>query len=185
MKLGTRELIVLALLLSFLGGAWWLGFRPLASERAFYREDVERKRATLSTLQQHAAGVDELEQQLAAVKDAIELFERRLPRQKEVDVILGDVWELGSKHDLRPKTVKPLKSERAGACSEQPIELTFEGEFPGILAFLAALERSDRIVRVTQLECMRNQNDYEKPLQAKLTLNIYFEPDASPMASVR
>ena len=189
MKVGPRETIVFALLLAFLAGAYLLGFRRLAQQRAFYVTDLDRKRTTLTALAQHSASIAQLETQLGELHGAIDLFERKLPRQREVDRILNDVWELGKHNDLRPRSVRPLKSEQAGTCTEQPIELTFDGEFPGFLAFLRDLEASDRIVRVTQIELAKSSartsspKDERPPMTAKLTLNIYFEPETVAAAA--
>lgn len=180
MKLGIREIFIFALLLGFLVGSYLLGFRRLQAQRAFYQKDIEAKRTTLVSLAASTATVTELESQLGNLGDAVSVFERKLPKQKEVDQILSDVWKLGEKHALRAQSVRPLRVDRAGACSEQPIELAFEGSFVGFHGFLRELESSDRIVRVTEID-LRNAQD-KKPMQAKLTLNIYFEPDAQASA---
>ena len=172
MKLGIREIFILVLM---------LGFRRLQEQRAFYQRDIESKRETLVTLAASSATVMELESQLTDLGEAVSVFEKKLPKQKEVDQILSEVWKLGEKHALRAQSVKPLKVDRAGACSEQPIELAFEGDFPGFHGFLRELESSDRIVRVTKID-LRNVEQGKKPMQAKLTLNIYFEPDLKPVA---
>ena len=181
MKLGIREIFVFVLLLGFLAGSYLLGFRRLQDQRAFYRKDIESKREMLVTLAASAATVSELESQLGTLGESIAVFERKLPKQKEVDQILAEVWKLGEKHTLRAQSVKPLRVDRAVACSEQPIELVFEGSFPGFHGFPRELESSDRIVRVTEID-LRRLAESNKPMQAKLTLNIYFEPDAHASA---
>lgn len=181
MKLGIREIFIFALLLGFLAGSYLLGFRRLQAQRAFYQRDIEAKRATLVTLAASTATVADLEAQLGSLGEAVNVFERKLPKQKEVDQILAEVWKLGEKHALRAQSVKPLRVDRAGACSEQPIELAFEGSFVGFHGFLRELESSDRIVRVTEID-VRNATEEKKPMSAKLTLNIYFEPDTQASA---
>ncbi len=176
MKLGIRELFVFVLLLGFLGGAYFLGFKRLQAQRAFYSDDIARKQLTLRALAQSSATLVQLESELTALRDSVKLFEKKLPREKEVDQILSDVWKLAEQNTLRATSVKPLKQDKAGTSNEQPIEITFEGEFSGFETFLKQLENSDRIIRITQLE-LRKITDAHKPMQVKLVLNIYFEAD--------
>jgi type IV pilus assembly protein PilO len=178
MKLGFRELFVFVLLLGFLGGAYFLGFKRLQAQRAYYAADIEKKQQTLRALTESAATLTQLEEELAALQESVKVFERKLPREKEVDQILTDVWQLAEQNALRATSVKPLKTDKAGVANEQPIELAFDGEFYGFSRFLQALEASDRIIRITQLE-LRKITDSGKPMQAKLVLNIYFEADKS------
>lgn len=178
MKLGFRELFVFVLLLGFLGGAYFLGFKRLREQRDYYTADIERKQQTLSALAQSSATLVELESELEALQDSVRVFEKRLPREKEVDQILSDVWKLAEQNSLRATSVKPLKTDKAGTSNEQPIEITFGGSFPGFERFLQELEASDRIIRVTQLE-LRKITDEQHSMQAKMVLNIYFEADKS------
>jgi Tfp pilus assembly protein PilO len=184
MKLGIRELCVFALLLGFLAGSYMLGFRRLQQQRAFYQRDIAAKHAMLASLVASSASVSELEAQLTELRNSVSLFERKLPKQKEVDQILSDVWNLGERHSLRAQSVRPLRVDRAGACSEQPIELSFEGPYTGFAGFLRELESSERIVRITDIE-LKRVTDPNKPMQTRLTLNIYFEPESTVTAAAQ
>jgi Tfp pilus assembly protein PilO len=176
MKLGFRELFVFVLLLGFLAGAYFLGFKRLQEQRAYFTADIEKKQKTLRALAESSATLVQLEQELAALQSSVHIFEKKLPREKEVDQILGDVWQLAEQNALRATSVKPLKTDKAGTSNEQPIEITFDGEFSGFARFLQSLEASDRIIRITQLE-LRKTTNVAKPMQAKVVLNIYFEAD--------
>lgn len=182
MKLGFRELFVFVLLLGFLGGAYFLGFKRLQAQRAYYTADIAKKQHTLGALAQSSATLTQLEAELTSLQDSVRVFEKKLPREKEVDQILAEVWKLAEQNALRATSVKPLKTDKAGAANEQPIEITFDGAFPGFEKFLTELEASDRIIRVTQLE-MRKITDNTKAMQTKLVLNIYFEADKSGVST--
>lgn len=178
MKLGFRELFIFVLLLGFLGGAYFLGFKRLQEQREYYAADIAKKQQTLSALAQSSATLIELESELGALQESVRVFEKRLPREKEVDQILAEVWKLAEQNSLRATSVKPLKTDKAGTSNEQPIEITFDGAYPGFEQFLHELEASDRIIRVTQLE-LRKITDEKHSMQAKMVLNIYFEADKS------
>lgn len=178
MKLGFREIFLFLLLLGFLAGSYFLGFKRLAAQRSFYAADIQKKEETLRVLAESSATLTQLQKELEALGSSVRVFEKKLPREKEVDQILGDVWQLAEQSSLRATSVKPLKADKAGAANEQPIEITFDGDFSGFSRFLRLLEASDRIIRITQLE-LRKISEEGKPMQAKLVLNIYFEADQS------
>lgn len=182
MKIGIRECFVFTLLLGFLGGAYFLGFKRLQEQRAFYTSDINQKQETLSIVAQSSATLAQLEAELSGLQNTVRAFEKKLPREKEVDQILGDVWTMAEDHALRTTSVKPLKADKAGTANEQPIEMTFEGEYPGFERFLQALEASDRIIRITLLE-VRKITDGQKPMQVRMVLNIYFEADKTASAA--
>lgn len=176
MKLGFRELFVFVLLLGFLSGSYFLGFKRLQAQREYYAADIQKKQQTLGALAESSATLTQLEAELTALQSSVRLFEKKLPREKEVDQILSDVWQIAEQSALRATSVKPLKTDKAGAANEQPIEITFDGDYSGFARFLQALEASDRIIRITQLE-LRKITEAGKPMQAKMVLNIYFEAD--------
>ena len=107
MRLGFRELIVFVLLLGFLGGAYFLGFRRLQDQRVYYTHDIEKKQQTLRALAQSSATLTQLEAELASLQTSVRLFERKLPREKEVDQILSEVWKRAEENSLRTTSVKP------------------------------------------------------------------------------
>jgi len=182
MKLGIREFAVFVLLLGVLAGAYVLGFSRLQQQQVALRADIQTKRATLEDLRTTAAAAKEIGQQLDRLSTSLDYFEQRLPRQKEVDQILQEIWKLAEANSLSTKSVRPMKIERGPRCSEQPIELMFEGYYPGFNKFMKNLEALNRITRVTQMSLIRVDRS-DAPMKIKMTLIIFYEPDAPAMAS--
>jgi type IV pilus assembly protein PilO len=181
MRIELRQLLLLAVLLGFLGGAWYLGFRRLGQQREFYVADIQRKEQALSGLTTAAATVQQLDRQLAELEETLQFFEQRIPRRQEVDSILDQIWKLAEANGLTTRSVRPLKPGRNGACIEQPMEVAFAGRYAGFYQFLTQLEGLQRITRVTKAELKRPVDPDADPdmLNIKLELNVYYEPESA------
>ncbi len=180
MRIELRQLFVLVLLLGFLGGAYFLGFKRLAAQRQYYVADIAVKQKALDNLAASAATVNELGKQLEELESTLGFFERRIPRQKDVEGVLDQVWNLAGKNQLLTRSVRPQRLETNGTCLEQPMEVVFAGDYRGLFGFLKDLEQLPRITRVSTLELKTTKDaDAQRPMQAKLVVSIYYEPDAA------
>ena len=50
-------------------------------------------------------------EEIDKLSEAITVFEQKLPAEREVEVILKQVWELAAKHDLTPKSIRTDKPD--------------------------------------------------------------------------
>lgn len=182
MKFGLRELATLGIVVAILVGSYMVGFKPLGEQRRFLEQDTQAKLETLQHLQLTNATVTNIEGQLDELSGTIKRFEARLPRQKDVQDILGEFTRLAQDHALTVVSVKPLKSESTPGGNEQPIEVQFRGSYIGFHGFLVQLERLDRITRIKQMSLKKL--DTVDEMEAKVTLSIFFAPDA-PATTVR
>ncbi len=175
MKLQLRELILLTLMLALLGCSWWFGFKRVAERKEQYRADEADKRRELIDLQMATADIDDLERHVDELRQAVEFFESKLPREENVQGTLTDVWQAAQKNGLSIKEFKPGNVRRDSHYSEKPISLQLSGDFEGFYAYQLELERMDRITRVPMLKLSRI-DDQDGQTQAEMTLCIFFEP---------
>jgi Tfp pilus assembly protein PilO len=180
MRIEIRQLIVLVLLCGFLAGSYFLGFKRLKAQREFYTTDISKKEQAVASLAATTASVDDLKRQIAELEQTLKFFEQRIPRQKEVDAILDDVWMHAESNGLTTRSVRPLKADRNGQCVEQPMEITFSGSYKAYYGFLQKLEHLQRITRVTSLELKKpsDAESFQQQIDGKMVMNIYFEPDS-------
>jgi len=174
MRFGFRELIFLIVLLGLPIAAWMFVFQPINQEIAQVREENAAKRAKLDKLQlnQH---IEDIGREIDKLTRAIRVFEAKLPAEKEVEVILREVWQLATSKGLRPRSVRTDKPIKSPLYTELPIRMEIIGDFDGFYAFLLDLEQLDRITRVFDME-LRKLKDREGHMNATFTLTIYFEP---------
>ena len=134
------------------------------------------KQTSSTNLKQATAGIEDLGRKIDELQKAIDFFESKLPQEKEIDKILKEVSQMAEANTLQTKTIKTLKSERGPNYSEQPIQMSLQGDFNGFYAFLLQLEKLPRITRVTQMN-LEKIDERDGEMQAQMTLSIFFEPD--------
>ena len=78
------------------------------------------------------------------------------------------------KHHLDTKLFKTLKPEPFAAYSEQPIEMTLEGDFDSFYQFLLELEKMPRITKIKVMQ-LEKSPDKEGMTKADMELSIYFD----------
>jgi type IV pilus assembly protein PilO len=178
MKLGFRELLLLSLMVGLLGASWWFGFRRVDQRREQFRQEMETKRAELAELRRATRGIDDLAQRVVDLREAVEYFEAKLPRERDVQHTLRDVWHAARKNHLEIRRFEPGPVRSDSHYSEQPIKLQLAGDFEGYYSYLLELERMDRITRVTALDLTRSR-DRDGATEAEMTLSIFFEPDGA------
>lgn len=174
MRFGFRELIFLIVLLGLPIAAWMFVFQPINEEIVQVREENRAKQAKLEKLHlnQH---IEDVGREIDKLTQAIRVFEAKLPAEKEVEVILREVWQLATNRGLRPRSVRTEKPIKSPMYTELPIRMEIIGDFDGFYEFLLDLEQLDRITRVLDME-LRRLSDEEGHMNAEFTLTIYFEP---------
>lgn len=175
MKLQARELILLTLMLALLGCSWWFGFKRVGERKEQYRREIADRHRELADLEQATAGIEDLDRRIDELRRAVAFFEAKLPREKNVQRTLTDVWRAAEKNALAISRFEPQRVRRDSHYSEQPIKLSLVGDFEGFYAYLLELERMDRITRVTKLD-VKKIDDRDGQTEADMTLCIFFEP---------
>ncbi len=176
MNFGIREWIFTVLLLAMPVAAYFFVFKPRNDQITQAREEIQQKQAKLDQLRVATKNIENLDQEIAKLTETIELFQQKLPAQREVEVILRQVWEMAAEHDLTPKSVRTDKPVTAAQYAELPIMMTIYGDFDGFYSFLLDLEKLRRITRMPNMRLEKIKNDKEGKMQAKVILSIYFDP---------
>lgn len=175
MRIGIRELIFIVVMLGILGGSYVYVFKPASEKRTQLVGDTTRYNKELRDLKSQREGTSDLEKKIHELEQAIKFFEEKLPQQKELDLILKDVWQKAEKNGLTIKTVKTLKQEKAAGFTEQPFEMSMSGDFkPAFYSFLLELEQLPRIIKIRHMK-LDKMMERDGAMQAQMTLCIYFE----------
>ncbi len=178
MKLGLREIVLLNLMLGLLGASWWFGFKQVNERKEQFHAEMMVKQKELTELREATADVEDLGRRVDDLQKAVDFFEGKLPREKEVDRILRDVWTAAEKNRLEIRRFETLPVRRDSHYSEQPIKLELAGDFEGFYAYLLELEGLKRITRVTQMDLSKIQ-ERNGAMQADMVLTIFFEPSGN------
>lgn len=186
MKFGIKELVFIVVLLGLLACSYFMVWTKNEQRVAMKERRIEEKQKALADLERATAGVSDVDRKVEELQEAIKFFEKKLPQEREMDLILKEVWQMAEQNKLSTKTIRTMKSQRGAAYSELPIEMNLSGDFAGFYEFMLQLERLPRLTRVQNM-LLDKVNGQEGAMQAKVTLSIFFEPEtgANYSASAR
>lgn len=138
------------------------------------RVAIQDRRAQLVKLQRVAARITDLKKEVERLEEALTFFEDRLPAEREIDVILREVWLIAESKSLTPRSVRTSVPEPMPRYNSQPITLSLEGPFESFYEFLLGLERLPRLTKVRQMQVTKSPMT-EGIVQVNLLMDIFFE----------
>ena len=130
-------------------------------------------------LERYKTKLDDIERQLASLKQQLEIERRIVPDEKEVD---GFMKMLGAEAmkagiELRRYTAKPVSSREF--YTELPFEIELDGSYYSALSFFDRVGKLERIVNVSDLLVASTK----KPSEAKAKHNYQYAPSESVVAT--
>ena len=176
MKFGIREIAFVIVMFGLLAAIYFLVWDKAQTKIAGMERKTEEKLKALGDLERATSGVSDVDKKVSELEEAIKFFEKKLPQEREMDLILKEVWQMAEQNKLATKTIRTMKSQRGSAYSEQPIEMNLNGDFAGFYEFMLQLERLPRLTRVQNM-ILDKMNGQEGSMEAKVTLSIFFEPE--------
>lgn len=182
MKFGIREIIFIVVMLGLLGCSYFLVLTKAQQKVQAQERKIEEKQKALADLERATAGVADIDRKVEELQEAIKFFEKKLPQEREMDLILKEVWQMAEQNKLTTKTIRTMKSVRGAAYSEQPIEMNLSGDFAGFYEFMLQLERLPRLTRVQNMS-LDKINGQEGAMETKLLISIFFEPETGNAAA--
>lgn len=183
MRFGFRELFFVLLLLAMPIAAYFFVFEPRNTQNDEKRRELDQKDLKLQQLEAATYKIDDLGREIDKLAGAIKLFEQKLPVEREVEVILKQVWELAAQNRLTPKSVRTDKPITTAHYTELPISMVIIGDFDGFYRFMLDLEKLRRVTRMPKLKLKKLVNEQGK-MRAELILSIFFEPKSDQSADV-
>lgn len=178
MKLGPREIAVLALVLAIPVASYLLVFAPQNRDIVAAQLEISHKREMLTSLRTETARNDDLAQANSNIGTRIEEIEDRLPSTMELDNIIRQISDLAVTSGLSSPTLTSGKPIEAGTYWEQPLTVTTTGNFNGYYRFLQKLERMPRITRIPDFDLLRDPK-IDGDVAIEFTLSIFFQDDKS------
>lgn len=175
MRVGIRETLFFLLLLAMPVAAYFFVFEPRNQQIAEARKEIRQKQQKLEQLEAATKNIADLGVEIDRLAQAIDLFEEKLPAEREVEVILKQVWQLAARQRLIPKSIRTDKPITNAQYHEQPILMTIVGDFDGFYQFLLDLEKLQRITRVPQMKLKKDKKSNEGEMVADIVLSIFFE----------
>jgi type IV pilus assembly protein PilO len=121
-----------------------------ALERLHAQElELQRK---LSEVRSITANIDEFEEEIANLEIKLQKVLRQLPNEREIEVLLTDISNLGKTAGIEMKSFRRRKEVVHDFYAEVPIDLEIEGEFHDLARFFDLLAGLPRIVNMGSIE---------------------------------
>ncbi len=170
----TRILLtIVAMGLLATGAAFFVGL-PMHRHTQDDASAIAERQGQLAVLQNVSTKISGIQDEIRRLQDALNFFEHRLPQEREIDVILREVWRIAEAKSLVPRSVRTTAPETLARYSSQPIMLSLEGPFEGFYDFLIGLEQMPRLTKVRQLQITKMPTD-DSTIQVDLLMDIFFE----------
>ncbi len=179
MKISLRTCVFLLLLFGIPIGTWHLILRPRKMANDAQLQQINSKYSKLQELNCIRGMVTtHLEEEIAALKNAITVLNNRVPREEETDKILRGVSMLANANRLRTQKIQanPIAAPTTPGTRylEQHITVELEGDFLGFYTFLQALENQPRIIRVVRMKLEKLADPTMKgQVKASLDMQLY------------
>jgi type IV pilus assembly protein PilO len=147
-----RIVILAAIFLLLLLGAWWLGWRVQLEELAAKeREELKLKDDWLAKKKQ-AVNLDEYRRQLAEMDRSFGVLLKQLPNKSEMESLLIDVNQAGLGRGLQFELFKPGAEVMKGFYAELPITIKLTGSYHDLGAFAGDIAKMPRIVTLNDID---------------------------------
>ncbi|MBW7864142.1 MAG: type 4a pilus biogenesis protein PilO [Candidatus Hydrogenedentes bacterium] len=122
------------------------------------RAKVEERRQELAKLDKELGEAKEIEKNIEALREEstgmtrlVDLFEKRLPEEREIPTLLQRFEKLGSELGLRVQLAS-IPSRKESRMETIPYKVTATGLFHQIVSFINMLERDERYLKISDLD---------------------------------
>ena len=154
-------------------------FKSQSDKNAAAQHALEDKIRENNELESYRPKLKQIEQQLAELKQQLEIEQRIVPDEKMVDQFItmmdGEAVKAGV--ELRRYKAKDVKS--AQYYSEAPFDLELDGPYYSMLNYFDRVSKLERIVNISDLLLATTK----QPSQAKVKHTYQYAPNESVVAS--
>lgn len=184
-----------------LGGAvvsaalYFLVFKSQDQKNTADQHALEDKIKENNELESYRPKLKQIDQQLAELKQQLEIEQRIVPDEKQVDTFMTMMDSEAQKAgvELRRYLAKDVKSQQY--YSEVPFDLDIDGPYYSVLNFFDRVSKLERIVNVSNLTVATTKNPsaaktkhtYQyapnESIVATFTATTYFSHDLTPSAA--
>ena len=160
-------------------GLYFTIFKSKREANAKAEQALNTKLQENAELESYRPKLKDMEQQVANLKQQMEIENRIVPSEKEVDNFMRmlDAEALKSGIEIRRYTAKPLTTREYYA--EVPFEIEIDGSYYSVLSFFDHVSKLERIVNISNLLIASTK----KPSDAKPKHTYQYAPGESVVAT--
>jgi type IV pilus assembly protein PilO len=154
-------------------------FKSQSESNATAQHALEDKIRENNELESYRPKLKQMEQQLAELKQQLEIEQRIVPDEKQVDgfITMLDAEAQKAGIEIRRYSAKDVKSQQY--YTEVPFEMDIDGPYYSALNFFDRVSKLERIVNISGLLVSTTK----KPADAKVKKTYQYAPNESVVAS--
>jgi type IV pilus assembly protein PilO len=144
---------VLAGIAVLIGAAYYFGYYQGEHEKlmGLRAQELELQRK-LSEVRSIAANIGAFEAEITQLEAQLAVALRQLPNEKQLEVLLADISNLGKTAGVEIKSFKRVNEVMHDFYAEVPIAVQLEGTYHEIAKFFDSVSRLPRIVNMSELD---------------------------------
>jgi len=144
---------ILAGIAVLIGAAYYFGYYQGENEKlmTLRTQELELQRK-LSEVRSIAANIGAFEAEITQLEAKLAVALRQLPNEKQLEVLLADISNLGKTAGIKIKSFKRDNEVMHDFYAEVPISVALEGNFHEIARFFDSVSRLPRIVNMGELD---------------------------------
>jgi type IV pilus assembly protein PilO len=144
----ARAAIIVGIAGMVVAGYYFTIYRGMSEKLAGLRANELELQRKLSEVRSVAANIGAFEEEIANLELKLSKVLRQLPNEKELEVLLTDISNLGKKSGIEIKSFKRLEEIPHDFYAEVPISIEIEGEYHNIGRFFDLMSDLPRIVNM-------------------------------------
>jgi type IV pilus assembly protein PilO len=166
--------IIAGLGLALVAGYFFLFYQEKSDELKDLRARELELQRKLSEVRSVAANISAFEAEIADLEIKLKTALRQLPNEKELEVLLTDISNLGKTAGIEIKSFRRREEVIHDFYAEVPIEIQLEGEFHDIAQFFDLMSKLPRIVNMGALDIsIARENEEATILSVKGTATTF------------
>lgn len=149
-----RIVILVAMFLLLILGAWWLGWRGQLEELDNKEKEEAKLKEDWLNKKKQAVNLDEYRRQLAEMDRSFGVLLKQLPNKSEMESLLVDINQAGLGRGLQFELFKPGAESMKDFYAELPITIKLTGSYHDLGGFAGDIAKMPRIVTLNDIEIM-------------------------------
>lgn len=150
-----KDILFVAVVLAVAGllcvGFYFGIYTNQQTQLADVRAELDVVQKDLREAREIAANIDALREEATKMEQLVDLFEKRLPDEREIPMLLRRFEGLGQRAGLRVQ-LSQLPTSADANKETIPYKVTAEGTFHQIMHFINLLERDERYLKISDLD---------------------------------
>lgn len=170
--------VVLGITVLLFVGFYILGYSRVQKEIKARKAEFAKVDKELRHARELNAGIEKLRTEAQEMNQLVDVFQKRLPEEREIPALLSRFEKLGNEMGLRVQ-LSSLPTRKAPNSDMEviPYKAVTDGQFHQIATFINMLERDERYLKVSDLDVDEEKEGVSQATFVLSTFRFVNEPE--------